>query len=246
MPDYLLQTSQYYQFKNFLEHGAAACFSNRNLDLGFGSAQIEENRRAFLNTLGINYENLACAQQPHGAGVAVVRERDRGKGAKSFVSAIPDCDALVTNCKNIPLSVFTADCLSIFLLAKDKKSAAIIHAGWRGSKERVVINTVESMRKNFGAEEKDLLIGFGPAIRSCCYEVKSEFKDYFDSGLIERNGKLYLDLVQINKTQLKKAGIAAENIFDCGFCTSCFNKEFFSFRKEAQAAGRMMSLIMLK
>jgi len=242
----LIKNINYYQFKNFLECGALACFNNRNLDLGFGSSKIEENRKEFLSTLGINHKDLVCCQQPHGGKVAIVEESDKGKGAYSFAKAIAECDALVTNCKNIPLAVLTADCLPLFLFARKKSVSAIIHAGWRGIKENILENTVFLMRDKFGVYPQDLLVGLGPAIRGCCYEVKEEFKDYFPGEVLERNGRLYLDLIGINLGKLLNIGVIKENIFDSGFCTACLNEKFFSFRKEGPAAGRLMSVIMLR
>ena len=76
--------------------------------------------------------------------------------------------------------------------------------------------------------------------------VSAGFKDKFNSGLVERAGRLYLDLAAVNKKQLLDSGIRAENIFDAHFCTSCANGEFFSFRKEGKETGRMLSVMMLE
>ncbi|MDD5236736.1 MAG: peptidoglycan editing factor PgeF [Candidatus Omnitrophica bacterium] len=244
--EFLMKESRYYQFRNFLDKGTLACFSNRSLDLGFASADIEKNRKEFLRKLGINYADLVCCQQPHGGKVGIVGKKDIGKGVASFATAVPDCDALVTVERNIPLAVFTADCLSIFIFATKRHAVGIVHAGWRGSKEEIIKNTLKAMFDKFGVTPGELLIGFGPAIRSCCYEVTGEFKDHFQDGLIEKDGKIYLDLVKINLAQLGSMGVTPENVFDCSFCTAHNNGEFFSYRKEGKAAGRMMSLVMLK
>jgi len=242
----LLQTSHYYQFKAFLDKGVIACFSNRKLDLGFASPDIIENRKYFLKKTGVNYEDLVCCQQPHGGGVAIIGKQDIGKGANSFATAVRDCDALITDCANLPLAVFTADCLSLFMFSPKKKVIAVVHAGWRSTKEGITKNTLELMSSRFGVGPKEIMVGLGPAIRSCCYEITQECKDCFQDGVIEKNGKTYLDLVKINSGQLKSMGVLSENIFDCGFCTLCRNDEFFSYRKEGKAAGRMMSLIVFK
>lgn len=247
--DSLIKGENYYQFNGFLKSGVIAAFSNRRLDLGFrvGTPQeIRNNRKAFLDSLSINCEELVCCQQPHGRNASVVSRHDTGRGVSDFETAVADSDALITNCRNLALAVFCADCLPIFLYAPGNNAVGIIHAGWQGTKEGVTKNTVELMRKNFNINVQDLLIGFGPAIRNCCYEVMDEFRDYFPSGIQERSGRLYLDLIAVNIAQLKSLGVKESQIVDTGLCTSCMNKEFFSYRREGSRAGRMMSVIMLR
>ena len=89
-------------------------------------------------------------------------------------------------------------------------------------------------------------MGFGPAIRKCCYEVEEKFTQLFKSGIIKKKNKTYLDLIANNKGQLLKSGVRRKNILDSGICTCCEDKDFFSFRREGDRAGRMMSVIMLK
>jgi copper oxidase (laccase) domain-containing protein len=57
-----------------------------------------------------DYQDLVCAKQMHASSVSFAQEKDRGKGALSYENAIPDTDALITDKKNLPLAVFTADC----------------------------------------------------------------------------------------------------------------------------------------
>src|SRR3989338_5515034 len=66
-------------------------------------------------------------------------------------------------------------------------------------------------------------------------------------GIITREkGMLFLDLIKVNSQQLLSAGVLEKNISDSQICTSCQNEDFFSYRKEGQSAGRMMSVIMVK
>lgn len=102
------------------------------------------------------------------------------------------------------------------------------------------------MREKFNTDPKDLYVGFGPVIRDCCYEVTEEFVDFFTFGLVKRDNRYYLDLVRINKRQLLSLGIREVNIFDPKICTSCNNKDFFSYRKEGSSCGRMLSVMMLR
>ncbi|HOX54121.1 MAG: peptidoglycan editing factor PgeF [Candidatus Omnitrophica bacterium] len=221
-----------------------AAFSDRKLDLSFDANP--QNRKKFLNRLGIDYRNLVCVKQPHKSKVVVVTGKHKGKGALGRQNAIAGFDGLITNKRNIPLAVFTADCLSIFLFCPKTKTIGLVHAGWRGTREKIVKKAISIFRQNFNSQPKDIIAAFGPAIRNCCYEVGPEFAKYFKQGLIKRDNGLFLDLIAINKNQLVSAGIERQNIVDSKICTSCQNKNFFSYRKEKNKAGRMMSVSMLK
>jgi copper oxidase (laccase) domain-containing protein len=48
-----------------------------------------------------------------------------------------------------------------------------------------------------------------------------------------------------NRHQLLAAGVLPRNIFDCKTCTFC-GKNYFSYRRDKEKAGRMLSIIMLK
>jgi YfiH family protein len=54
---------------------------------------------------------------------------------------------------------------------------------------------------------------------------------------------LHLDLVEANRRQLLDAGVAAENIFVQGDCTSCRTDRYFSHRADHGFTGRSLSVI---
>ncbi len=204
------------------------------------------HRRDFLAGLDIDCRDLVCAKQVHASHIACVAESHRGRGALDYVDAVPDTDAFVTNRLNVPVAIFTADCLSVFIYAPGIRALGLVHAGWRSSKDEICVKTVRLMREKFGADPADMHAVLGPCLRACCYEVGEEFNGYFPAEVSSRQGKYYLDLAGINKKQLIAGGIRQGHIVDTGICTSCQNDEFFSFRREGKGAGRMMSVMMLK
>jgi hypothetical protein len=205
-----------------------------------------DNRKHFLAKLGIDFQNLVCARQIHGSAVKYVLKEDRDRGALSYDTSIPDTDALITDKRNLPLAVFTADCLPIFLYDSKMPAIGLVHAGWRSTQENIIARIVDLMKEKFNTPIGKLMVGFGPGIRRCCYEVEKKFIDFFSFSLMEKNNRYYLDLVGINKKQLLDLGVDHLNIFDSGVCTSCQNENFFSYRKEGKNCGRMMSVLMLK
>ncbi len=205
-----------------------------------------ENRERFLSSLGIDFRDLVCGQQVHSSSVCVAKEHNKGMGALSHETALPRTDAIITDQAGVPIAVFTADCLSVFLYDRRRPACGVVHAGWRSTKECITGRTLEHMSEVFGTEPSDVEAGFGPCMRGCCLEVGGELRSFFDEGLEERNGRLYLDLVTVNTQQLLEAGVKKEAISDTGLCTSCRNDEFFSYRKEGASCGRMISVAMLR
>lgn len=204
-------------------------------------------RQAFLDKLGIDYRDIVCAKQVHASLIACVGDSDKGKGALNYDTAIEGTDALITNKRKVPLGIFTADCLSVFLYSPRPRAIGLVHAGWRGTRDNISAKTVRTMRERFGVEPDDLYVVFGPLIRGCCYEVASQCAAAFPGEFAGiRNKRYYLDLAGVNKRQLLDAGIGASRITDPAICTSCQNADFFSFRRERDYAGRMISVLMLK
>ncbi len=219
-----------------------------NMSFYYGNTQgaALNNRKEFLKTLGIDYRRLVCAKQVHGDCARYVTEQHSGKGALDYDGSFADTDSFITDKKNIPLAIFTADCLPIFLYDPQRPAVGLIHAGWRSTKENLAAKTILLMQGHFNTQPSCLRIAFGPAIRSCCYEVKEGFLDTFGSAVTKRGKGYYMGLAEANRKQLLAIGVKRENILDYKICTSCSNADYFSFRKEGGSCGRMMAVAMLK
>lgn len=205
-----------------------------------------ENRKKFLGSIGIDYKYLICAKQVHGRNVVYVGEKDRGKGALDYESSVADCDGFFTDKKGIPVAILTADCLSVFIYDPMKPAVAILHAGWRSTEKNICSEGIRSLQDKFGSQAHRMIVGFGPSIGPCCFEVEKDFKSNFPYGLIKKDGRVFMDIASVNRQQLINCGVKEKNIFDPKICTFSDNENFFSFRKEADKSGRMISVIMLK
>ena len=91
------------------------------------------------------------------------------------------------------------------------------------------------MVTNFKTDTQDILVGIGPGIRKCHFEIspgdKIKYGAYPDF-VLERDNKIFIDLAGIIKTQLQDNGILKEHIEDSGVCTYCEEKEYFSYRRD--------------
>ncbi len=219
-----------------------AFVSDRSVDFSLpneGEPLNSQQKKFLAEQLRQAVPPLAVIRQVHGREVLAVTDQ--------YVKQrkISEADAAVTNLSGMPLSVRTADCLSVFIFDPKTKAIGLVHAGWKGTKKRIVPAAIRLMRKKFGSRPADLKVVFGPSIRSCCYQVGEEFKKHFPREVLKRTSGLYLDLPLANRHQLRAAGVKSGNISDVELCTFC-DKRFFSFRREAEKAGRMISVMMLK
>ena len=189
--------------------------------------------------------HFVVANQTHSSNIAVIQER-QDIGWSNIEDAIENCDALMTNVPNIMLTILTADCVPILLFDPVEKAVAAVHAGWKGTKEQIILKTVKKMQKFFKVNPKNIVAGVAPSIGKCCYEVDWNVAKYFKevpNAYIAQGEKYMLDLPYINKAQLLKAGLKEKNIELSNICTACEVEHYFSYRKEDACSGRFMSLI---
>jgi YfiH family protein len=152
-------------------------------------------------------------------------------------------DALVSH--DTPVGVKTADCLPILIADPVQKAFAAVHAGWRGTVERVAANAVSTMRELYGSHAADLILALGPGIRACCFEVGPEVAGEFRNLFPERKDldqRVRVDLEEANMRILEEQGVARAQVDVSGLCTKC-GDGFHSYRRDRQESGRMLSYI---
>ena len=147
-------------------------------------------------------------------------------------------DAIVSVEPGVIVGVRTADCVPVLLVDPIRRIVAAVHAGWRGTVQRIVQVAVEQM----GSDPARLLAVIGPCIGECCYEVGSEVSERFRATFPERTDLSHIDLTEANRRQLLESGLDPANIEVSGLCARC-NPDLDSFRRDGEAAGRMVAAI---
>ncbi len=160
-------------------------------------------------------------------------------------------DFLYTTRPRTGIGVMTADCLPIAIYDPIQKVAAIVHAGWRGSVEQIATTALQSMHESFGTKMADVKVFFGPHAKMCCYEIQSDLLDTltqypeYDQSLETRAGTHFFDLARFNYNQLIRAGVKPSALsYIYAPCTIC-TIQFCSYRRDADKAGRQMTIITL-
>lgn len=236
----------YFQFKEFTkyEHIFDHLFSSR-IGWDKDKGKIKEQVSSLLN---LPTKNIIDVKQVHGTEIVIVDSYDMNS-EKDQVEA----DGLVTNLPGIALITYHADCVPVYFVDISKKVVALAHSGWKGTFNNISGKMIKTMIEHYNSRKEDILVGIGPSIGPCCYEVKDDLIQLFTkrypgfNNIIRFDGdKTFLNLWQVNYLQILDEGIPKENIITSNTCTSCNVDKFYSYRKEKGIDRRMVAVISLK
>ncbi len=239
---------------------------NLGLHVGDVSPAVLANRQRLAAAIGADSAKIVVPAQVHGDQVAVVGQKEQGLGASDLITAIPGADALVTQEPGVTLCTFYADCVPIFILDPARPAIGLAHAGWKGTLLKIAEKTLQRMQQAFGTQPSDCLVGIGPCIGPCCYQVDLTLRQEFAAAYPRKKIFVktatdgtkecqkwsnnveysYLDLGEANRQLLLASGVKPGRIWKAGLCTRCQPADFFSYRgAEGRSTGRMGALIAL-
>lgn len=208
---------------------------------------IVKNYEIFSASAGFTAQNIVTTRQTHGSNILVATIDDAGKGVyreRDYESV----DAIVTNEKNLPIAIHSADCIPVTIIDIKNKAVGSAHCGWKGTFNSLASLTYKKMKELFST--KDAICLIGPGICRNCYEVSEDLylkflnKFGFEDAIFYKNGKFYLDLPLINKHILEKEGL--ENIVISDLCTCCNKEHLYSHRGLGPKRGIMATITEIK
>ena len=222
----------------------------KSLNCGPGSkdnpSDVQKNLQIVNKKIKSTAKSIFLLNQIHSNKFVYINKKNRFKSK-------PKADALITNQKNIPIGILTADCVPILICDEKKNIIAAIHAGWKGAYKDIISKVIKFMIKK-GCSARNITAAIGPAISVKNYEVKEDFKKKFIKKNKKNNKffrkkykKLYFDLPNYVKSCLLKNKI--KNIETINIDTFDINNNFFSARRATKLNdddyGRNISIIML-
>jgi YfiH family protein len=236
---------------------SAAPYASLNLGDGIGDAPdaVAENQRRFAGWVGYAPFELFTVSQVHGANVRTLQPGDAPERVRS-----EQADGLVARAGRA-VAVRTADCVPLLLADPATRTAAAIHAGWRGSVAGVVRASVVALLEASAsspnapnASPARLLAAIFPHIRTCCFEVGAEVAQALAhvapgaqvahvTHVLRGATKPHVELAAVVRAQLLAAGLVAAHIEDVPGCTRCDAERFYSFRRDGSASGRHLAAI---
>ena len=165
----------------------------------------------------------------------------------------PKADAIITNQKNLPIAVLTADCAPILICDNKKNMIAAMHTGWKGAYKGIIKKVIKFMIKK-GCKLENITAVVGPCIAVENYEIKQDFikkilkKDIKNKIFFKKiRNKNYFNLNKYIYSQLKN--LKVKNIDVINKDTFNAKNNFFSARRSISRNendyGRNISIIMI-
>lgn len=202
-------------------------------------ARLRENQRRLALEVGFDPSRLYQTKQVHGRAVL---EAEGDPAA----FALREADAIVAGRgSGVAVAVRVADCVPVLLADAASGRVAAVHAGWRG----VVAEVVGEAMAAF--DPSRTIAAIGPSIGPCCFEVGDDVGAQIVKATTpkaiarhdEARGKVFVDLRAGVRAQLEALGVANDAVEDVPGCTRCDAERFYSFRRDGDASGRLMSVI---
>lgn len=237
-------------------HGGVSegCYAEFNINEYCGDTpdHVRANRSALCDELCISEKSLVVPHQVHGTEVRHI--------GREFVT-LPDnirrmliegVDAVMTDVPGVCVGVSTADCIPVLLHDPVHHAVCAVHAGWRGTVQRIVPKAMAMMNMTFGTNPSELTAIIGPGISLDKFEVGQEVYDAFAEAAFEMGDiarkyeKWHIDLPQANRLSLMSSGVRSENIHLSGICTYTSADDYFSARRLGTDSGRIYNGIMLR
>ncbi len=217
---------------------------------GDDPACVRENYRIAGEIFGCGADDFVVPRQVHGINVFEASNADR-----HTIGKLRPCsaDGLVTNTKNLPLMVHSADCIPVLLHDENAQVISAVHCGWKSSVADILGVAVGKMIK-LGASAENIHAAIGASIGACCFECDDDVPEAVDkylggdtAGLFEKkpNGKTHVDLRGANKRRLLQLGLKEENIDVSEECTMCMPDKYWSHRGTKGVRGTMAAVIVL-
>ncbi len=223
----------------------------KSLNCGPGSkdkkTNIKKNLQIVKNYFNKKSKNIILLNQIH-SNKYIYIDKNKKIGNKKFKA-----DAIITNQKNLPIGILTADCVPILIHDNVSKVIAAIHAGWRGAYKGIINKVIKFMIKK-GSKRKNIYAAIGPCISQESYNVKMDFFEKFIKKtkknkifFKKRKKVLFFDLPKYVKSELKFNKIT--KIDHININTFDKKNNFFSARRALKLKhddyGRNISIIMI-
>jgi YfiH family protein len=216
--------------------GVEAGITGRPLDLGFWTrepvGEVMARWRTFRGVFAA-FSGMVMAHQVHGNRVLW------HPGSPGW-TLHEGADGHATASRGLLLLVTVADCVPVYLVAPGHGAVALLHAGWRGTADRILARGIELLQREAAVEPSALVMHLGVAISGPCYEVGAEVVRGIGREP-EGTGPWHVDLRAALAEQGREAGVGEITV--SGHCTSRERSEFYSHRASGGADGRMVAFL---
>lgn len=250
----------YIQFRKLLEYKElihAYTLKNNHINYGPNITMKEyvTNYNYLCKELNVNVNSIIKPDQQHTSNVKTITTKNINI-PKINTKDLTNIDSLITRKRNITLATTNADCILFLIYDPINKVIANIHSGWRGSLNKIIINTLTKMHITYKSNYKDIICCICPSIHKCHFEVDNDVKDLFynkfkylsniNKIITKTKNKYHIDTILLNTTLMINLGLKEENIIDSGICSVCQAKYINSYRTDKDNYKLSTAIISLK
>ena len=232
----------------FMRHGGVSPKPWQSLNVGLGQddpERVTENRLRAFRSIDLDPASIFDVWQVHSKKVVCTN------AARRAGDDYQKADGILTDNASITLFMRFADCVPILLFDPRLKVVGILHAGWQGTLNKIVLSAINKLNLAYHSKPSDIIAAIGPSIGPDHYvvgdDVADQIRNVFGSQtkyiLQNRNGKTFFDLWNSNRMLLKEAGVSQIEV--SGLCTACHVVDWFSHRQERGRTGRFGAFISL-
>ena len=222
-----------------------------SLNCGLGSNDKKENILKNLELvskkIGCTKESLIILNQIHSNHVIHFNNKTSVKNKLTG-------DSIVSEVRNIGISILTADCASVLFYDPNKKIIGCAHVGWNGALNGIIKNTVRKFN-DLNSNNNDLIAVVGPCIKKDNYEVKIDFFERFTYQ--DKNNEIFFEKINDEKYKFdlrsfinkELSNLNIKNIDNIEMDTFSESEFFYSYRrssfKKEKDYGRCISVILM-
>ena len=215
---------------------------------------VMKNQKLLCSFLPESLKELVIPHQTHSSHVALIGQDYVCLPESEKEIYLHGVDALISDLPGYCLCVSTADCVPLLFYDTKQDVIAAVHAGWRGTVQRIAGETIKKMGEHYDCNPSNIIACIGPSISLASFETGDEvYQAFLESGfdisrIATRNpitNKWHIDLWEANRLELLDLGVLATNIEVAGVCTYNNQEQFFSARRLGIKSGRILSGIMI-
>jgi YfiH family protein len=226
------------------------------LNLGFRCGddplEVSANWALALGGEGLEGRTLVLPRMIHGdvavdADAFAAELESAGVPEAAMVRLEPEgADAVYSRSRNRVLAVTMADCLTALIFDPGRGTVAAVHAGWRGTRARILAKTLATLAISGAIVPAETLVAFGPCLRPGSLEVGEDVAAQLDPAFLRREGgRSFFDMPGSNRAQALGEGILPANLRDLGGDTLTDPDAYYSYRRDGAASGRLAAVIAL-
>lgn len=199
--------------------------------------------------LGVPMERFARPHQVHRDSIYQIDEAFFSLPHAEQRERLESIDAVISDVRGACIGISTADCIPVIVYDSEHHVAAAIHAGWKGTVQRIVEKAIDKLQERYDTNPSLCTAAIGPGISQESFEVGQEVVSCFEEAgfPMERytimREKPHIDLKAINRQQLLDKGIK-EHCITVSTIDTFTDTQYFSARREQRGdvkCGRILT-----